>query len=297
MIEGLSRPNKALRSRWLYDDRGSELFEEITQLPEYYLTRIETQILREQAQDMGTFCGPNITVLEYGAGAGIKTELLMHALLNPRLYVPVDIAADVLHQTTVRFRRLFPEMATRPVVADFSSEFDFPDWIPLPNRVAFFPGSTIGNLDIREAAAFLQRMRLHVGNGGKALIGADLRKSLDVLLPAYDDAAGVTARFNLNLLTRINRELGANFVLQNFSHAAIWNESEAAVEMHLVSRCAQTVTIAGGRFEFAPGESIHTESSRKYEISAFTSLVNGNNWRVERVWTDADKQFAIFGLA
>jgi len=296
VIEGLSRPGKSVPSRWLYDDCGSELFEEITRLPEYYPTRTETQILRDRAQDIAAFCGANCTVLEYGAGAGVKTEILMQALQNPRLYVPVDIAADFLDQTTVRFRRRFPELATRPVAADFSADFALPDWIPLPNRVAFFPGSTIGNLDIREAAAFLQRMRTQVGRGGKALVGADLCKPLEVLLPAYDDAAGVTARFNLNLLTRINRELGANFVLQKFAHAAHWNDTESAIEMHLVSQCPQSVTIAGREFHFAAAESIHTESSRKYDIAGFTSLASHNGWQVERVWTDARRQFAIFGL-
>ncbi|HTC52852.1 MAG TPA: ergothioneine biosynthesis protein EgtB [Steroidobacteraceae bacterium] len=296
VVAGLSRPRKSLPSRWLYDDRGSELFEQITQLPEYYPTRTETQILREQARDIAEFCGANRTLLEYGAGAGIKTEILIQALHNPRLYVPVDIAADFLDQTTARFRRLFPELATRPVAADFTHDFALPEWIPLLNRVAFFPGSTIGNLDRHEAAAFLQRMRAHVGRGGKALIGADLRKPLEVLLPAYEDAAGVTGCFNLNLLMRINRELGGDFALENFSHAARWNENEAAVEMHLVSQCAQSVRIAGRQFEFTSGESIHTESSRKYDIEGFTSLANHNGWQVERVWTDAAGRFAIFGL-
>jgi dimethylhistidine N-methyltransferase len=296
VTQGLSKPGKTLSSRWLYDDRGSELFEQITQLPEYYPTRTETRILREQAQDIAAFCGPNRTVLEYGAGAGIKTEILMRALANPRLYVPVDIAADFLDLTAERFRSLFPEVLTRPIAADFTADFAIPTWIPQANRVAFFPGSTIGNLDSRDAAAFLQRMREQVGRGGKALVGADLCKPLEVLLPAYDDAAGVTASFNLNLLARINRELGADFDLENFVHAARWNESEVAVEMHLVSQCAQRVTLGGRAFEFAAGESIHTESSRKYDIADFTRVANHNGWRVERVWTDEAKQFAIFGL-
>ncbi len=295
--EGLSRPRKTLPSRWLYDDLGSGLFEEITQLPEYYPTRTETQILRDWSQDIGAFCGPNRTVLEYGAGAGIKTEILIQALMNPRLYVPVDIAGEFLDQTTVRFRSLFPELATRPVTADFTADFALPDWIPLPNRVAFFPGSTIGNLNAREAAAFLRRMRGQVGPHGKALIGVDLLKPLHLLLPAYDDAAGVTARFNLNLLTRINRELGGNFRLDKFAHAARWNEPEAAVEMHLVSLAPQLVTIAGREFEFSAAESIHSESSRKYDIPGFTCFVAANGWRVERVWSDPAGLFAIFGLS
>jgi len=297
VLEGLGRARKSLPSRWLYDDLGSELFEEITRLPEYYPTRTETQILREQAEDIGAFCGANRTVLEYGAGAGIKTEILIRALHNPRLYVPVDIAGEFLDQTTARFRASFPDLATRPVTADFSRDFALPEWIPQPNRVAFFPGSTLGNLDTRDAAAFLQRMRGQVGASGKALIGVDLCKPLEVLLPAYDDAAGVTARFNLNLLTRINRELEGDFAPGTFAHEVMWNEAEAAVEMHLVSLMPQTVTIAGRTFEFAAAESIHTESSRKYDIAGFTRFVNANGWQVERVWTDADRRFAIFGLS
>jgi dimethylhistidine N-methyltransferase len=296
VMEGLGRRRKSLPSRWLYDDLGSELFEEITRLPEYYPTRTEAQILRDQAQDIAAFCGANRTVVEYGAGAGIKTEILMRALQNPRLYVPVDIAGEFLERTTARFRSLFPELATRPVAADFSANVALPEWVPEPNRIAFFPGSTIGNLDTLEAAALLQRMRCQVGRSGKAVIGVDLHKPLDVLLRAYDDAAGVTARFNLNLLARINRELGGNFVLGSFAHAVRWNESEGAVEMHLVSQSPQTVKIAGQEFDFSAGESIHTESSRKYDIPGFTHFVSRNGWHVERVWTDPASQFAIFGL-
>jgi dimethylhistidine N-methyltransferase len=297
VIEGLSRPQKRLPPRWLYDDRGSELFEEITQLQEYYLTRTETQILRDHAQEIAAFCGENRTVLEYGAGAGVKTEILLRALRNPRIYIPVDISPDYLNSTTHRLRDRFPDLATCPVTADFSADFALPDWLPLPNRVAFFPGSTIGNLDADEIATFLRRMRVHVGERGKAIIGADLRKPLDVLLPAYDDAAGLTARFNLNLLTRINRELFGTFRLEDFQHVARWNEAEAAVEMHLVSRYAQSVRVAGRHFQFRAGESIHTESSRKFEIAGFEAIAIQNGWRVERVWTDEAAQFGLFGLS
>jgi dimethylhistidine N-methyltransferase len=280
----------------LYDEAGSELFEEITQLPEYYPTRVETQILRDGAADIAEFCGKNVTLLEYGAGAGTKTEILIQALKNPRLYIPIDISRDFLDQTTVRFRDRFPDLATRPVVADFCADFTLPDWIPLPNRVAFFPGSTIGNLDDEEVATFLRRMRAQVGPGGRAIIGIDLRKSLDVLVPAYDDAAGVTARFNLNLLARINRELGGDFLLRNFSHAVKWNEAESAIEMHLVSGSAHSVTVAGREFHFAAQESIHTESSRKYDVPHFTEMAHHNGWQVARVWMDPRAQFALLGI-
>ena len=277
---------------------GSELFEEITQLPEYYPTRVETQILREQGADIAEFCGENLTLLEYGAGAGIKTEILIRALTNPRLYIPIDIAGDFLDHTALRFRDRFPHLATRPVAADFCADFGLPEWIPLPNRVAFFPGSTIGNLDTQEVAAFLRRVRAQVGPGGRAIIGADLCKSLEVLIPAYDDAAGVTARFNLNLLARINRELGGNFVLRDFAHVARWNEAASAIEMHLVSRNAQSVTVAGTHeFHFAARESIHTESSRKYDVPHFTEMARHSGWQVARVWTDPIAQFAVFGMS
>jgi dimethylhistidine N-methyltransferase len=296
VVEGLNCAQKRLPSRWLYDDVGSELFEEITRLPEYYPTRVETQILRDGAADIAEFCGENLTLLEYGAGAGTKTEILIQALKNPRLYIPIDISRDFLDQTTLRFRDRFPNLATRPVVADFCADFTLPDWIPLPNRVAFFPGSTIGNLDDEEVATFLRRMRIQVGPGGRAIIGIDLRKSLDVLVPAYDDAAGVTARFNLNLLTRINRELGGNFVLRNFSHAVKWNETASAIEMHLISGSAHSVTVAGREFRFAAHESIHTESSRKYDVPRFTEMAHHNGWQVARVWTDPLAQFALLGI-
>jgi dimethylhistidine N-methyltransferase len=297
VIEGLSRsPQKRLPARWLYDDRGSELFEEITRLEEYYPTRTETGILRDRAREIAAFCGDNVTILEYGAGASVKTEILLGALRNPRIYVPIDISADYLHGTVGRLRTRFPDLATRPVVADFCADFALPEWIPLPHRVAFFPGSTIGNLDAGEAAGFLRRMSGHVGEGGRAIIGADLCKPLDVLLPAYDDAAGVTAEFNLNLLSRINRELCGNFRPELFRHAARWNAAEAAVEMHLVSQSAQTVRAAGREFHFRSGESIHTESSRKFDIAGFDALARRSGWRVDRVWTDTAAQFALFGL-
>jgi dimethylhistidine N-methyltransferase len=297
VLMGLSQRQKTLPCRWLYDDRGSELFECITQLEEYYPTRTETALLTAHAPAIAEFCGEHAIVLEYGAGAGIKTEILMAALRAPRIYVPIDIAADFLEQTVERFRRSFPWLATRPIVADFTVPFTLPAWVPVGRRVAFFPGSTIGNLNALEAARFLERMRHHVGGNGRALIGVDLKKSLDILLSAYDDAAGVTAQFNLNLLRRVNRELRGNFVLDNFGHSARWNPVESAIEMHLVSRDAQTVTVAGQQFTFAAGETIHTESSRKYDIASFERMARQSGWQVRERWTDAGELFAVLGLA
>jgi dimethylhistidine N-methyltransferase len=297
VVVGLAQSPKTLPSRWLYDDRGSELFEDITKLDEYYPTRVETAILRKHSREMAAFCGSGATLLEYGAGAGLKTEILVGALREPRLYVPIDIAGDFLDQTVARFRWRFPNLPSRAIVADFTSSFALPSWVPLGARVAFFPGSTIGNLDGGEVATFLQRMRNHVGVGGKAIIGVDMKKDLGVLLRAYDDSRGVTAEFDLNLLARINRELDGDFELDCFAHSARWNESESAIEMHLVSRKAQTITVSGHAFDFDVGETIHTESSRKYDQAGFTALANANGWQVDRIWTDERNYFCIFGLS
>jgi dimethylhistidine N-methyltransferase len=296
VLSGLSQAQKSIPSRWLYDDLGSELFERITRLEEYYPTRTETALLTAHAEAIASFSGDGAVVLEYGAGAGIKTEILIAALRAPRFYVPIDIAADFLEQTVARFRARFPAVTTRPIVADFTAPFELPAWVPEERRLAFFPGSTIGNLDASEARQFLRRMRHHLGCRGRAIIGADLKKPLDVLIPAYDDAAGVTAQFNLNLLRRVNRELGGDFALERFVHSARWNPAESAVEMHLVSRNPQTVMVAGRRFHFAAGESIHTESSRKYDAAGFEALARSGGWRVSDSWSDSGGRFALFGL-
>lgn len=295
---GLLATPKTLPSRWLYDDRGSELFEEITRLPEYYPTRTETGILRENASEIAAFCGSRAVLIEYGAGAGVKTEILLGALENPALYVPVDIAGDFLVDAANRIESRFPYIEIRPVVADFTADFDLPADLPkLPPRVAFFPGSTIGNLAPPDAVAFLKRARVHVGPSGRMVIGVDLRKDVGVLIPAYDDAAGVTAAFNLNLLARINRELGGDFDLAAFAHEARWNERKSAIEMHLVSLRNQTATVDGRAFAFGEGETIHTEDSRKYEIAEFEALARRAGWRLGHVWTDPGRLFAVLGLA
>jgi L-histidine Nalpha-methyltransferase len=296
VVAGLSAARKSLPSRWLYDDRGSELFERITALEEYYPTRTETSILRLHAAEMAELCGPGVSLLEYGAGAGIKTEILLSALQSPRRYLPVDIAGDFLDLTAARIRRRFPWLEVQPLVADFTTDFDLPDDLPTTGRVGFFPGSTIGNLDATEMAAFLRQMRRHAGRQGTALIGVDLRKELEILLPAYDDREGVTAEFNLNLLHRINRELDADFAPGKFRHEARWNEAESAVEMHLVSQCAQTASVDGHVFHFAPGETIHTESSRKYDPAGFGAAAQRAGWSVDQIWTDPERRFAVFGF-
>ncbi len=297
VLAGLSQRQKTLPSRWLYDQRGSELFEEITRLDEYYLTRTETAILRRHADEMAALCGDGVALLEYGAGAAIKSEILIDALEAPRLYAPIDIAADFLVETIERFQERFPELPVRPIITDFTVDFDIPADIPARPRAAFFPGSTLGNLGASEACALLRRMRAHVGRRGAAIIGVDLRKDVRTLIAAYDDKRGVTAEFNLNLLARINRELKGDFALEAFAHEARWNARESAIEMHLVSLKPQTVCLAGSSLAFAQGETIHTETCRKFDVASFAHAAQRSGWRVDKRWSDPAQLFAVFGLS
>jgi dimethylhistidine N-methyltransferase len=297
VIAGLSQRRKTLPCRWLYDERGSELFEQITLLEEYYPTRVETGILRSNAPEIAAFVGKGATLIEYGAGAGIKTEILIAALDAPRLYVPVDISGDFLDQAVISMRHRFPKIGIWPIVADFTEDFEIPVGIPVKGRAAFFPGSTIGNLDHAETVSFLRRIHRHVGTKGTAVIGADLTKDPRILRAAYNDRLGVTAEFNLNLLARINRELDGNFRLDRFSHEARWNSANSAVEMHLVSLQAQTVVVDGQSFAFEAGESIHTETSRKYGVQTLSAIVESAGWYIEEMWTDPRQSFGVFGLA
>ncbi|PPQ38539.1 dimethylhistidine N-methyltransferase [Rhodoblastus acidophilus] len=294
VVSGLSRPQKSIPCCWLYDERGSELFEAITRLHDYYPTRAEAEILWRHARDIADFCGEGAVLLEYGAGAGVKAEILIEALRAPRVYAPIDIEAGVLGRTARRIGGRFPGLDVQPILADFTRDFDAPE-LPQGPRAAFFPGSTIGNLNRREAIAFLSRMRRHVQNG-KAVIGVDLKKDRRILLDAYDDGEGVTAAFNLNLLARINRELDGGFPLSRFAHEARWNEADSAVEMHLVSLDSREVAVAGRLFPFKAGDSIHTESSRKYELAMFEAMADEAGWRLARAWRDRGDRFAVFGL-
>jgi dimethylhistidine N-methyltransferase len=297
VLAGLSQERKTLPSRWLYDQRGCELFEEITRLDEYYLTRTETAILSAHAEDMAALCGDGVVLLEYGAGAAIKSEILINALQAPRMYAPIDIAADFLGETIERFRGRFPDLPTRPIIADFTSNFDIPAGIPARPRAAFFPGSTLGNLLPPDAISLLRRMRRHVGPSGNAIIGVDLRKNVETLIAAYDDKRGVTAEFNLNLLVRINRELGGDFTLEAFAHEARWNERESSIEMHLISLMSQVVSVAGMSFTFAQGDTIHTETCRKFDVAGFALAAQRSGWRVDKLWSDPAQLFAVFGLS
>jgi dimethylhistidine N-methyltransferase len=296
VLRGLSAPRRSVPSRWLYDDRGSELFEDITRLKEYYPTRTEAGILHEAAKPIGAFVGTRAIIVEYGAGAAVKTARLLAALDGPAEYLAVDVAEDFMRSSVARLGAQFPGLKVGLRVADFTRDFDLPDGLGIAPRLGFFPGSTFGNLSEDEAVALLRRMRRQLGEGGRAIIGIDLRKGLDRLLPAYDDRDGVTAAFNLNLLERMNRELGANFEPDAFRHEARWNPDECAVEMHIVSLCPQIVMIAGFDFHFRSGDTIHTESSRKYDAESFARLAELGGWRVAELWTDTERLFAVFGL-
>ncbi|MDL2403394.1 L-histidine N(alpha)-methyltransferase [Rhizobium mayense] len=296
VLAGLSADVKTLPSRWLYDERGSALFEEITKLEEYYLTRAETSILRDRQMDIADFVGSGATLVEYGAGAGVKTELVLAGLRDPRGYVPIDIADTFLAETSKRIASRFPSLCVRPIERNFLDVFEVPFDGSGAGRTGFFPGSTMGNLNTTEAQTLLTQMGRHLGDKGRAIIGVDLQKNVDKLLNAYDDSAGVTAAFNLNLFARINTELGGDFRLEQFKHVARWNETEKAVEMHLVSLCDQRVTLCEQTFHFRASETIHTESSRKYTVESFKRLVHAGGWRVAEAWQDGDALFGLFGL-
>lgn len=294
---GLSLQQKTLPCIWFYDDRGSELFQQITHLPEYYLTRTEQAILDQRSQGLAHMLGPDAAVVEYGAGASIKTRTLLSALNSPSSYWPVDISADFVRDSADKIAALFPDLMVRPWVGDFMS--GGPDRTVFPDARAvlgFFPGSTIGNLSDPDIVAFLNTVRAQLGDGARFLIGADLKKEPSILIDAYDDAAGVTADFNMNVLVRINRELAADFNLEEFRHEARWNESASQIEMHLVSLCAQTATVQDQRFMFEKGETIHTENSRKFSIDALTDLSAPAGWVLEELWTDPDELYGMLLL-
>ncbi|MFN3212849.1 MAG: L-histidine N(alpha)-methyltransferase [Henriciella sp.] len=295
VIEGLSQPQKTLPCQYFYDEVGSNLFEQITELPEYYPTRTEIGILTENAKTIAEALGPNTLLVEYGAGASTKTRILLDALIAPAGYVPIDVSEEFLLQTAAALKSEYPDLAVRPIAADFMVELGLPEDVE-GTPVGFFPGSTIGNLDDSEIDRFLRAARTLLGDDSKFVIGLDLRKSPDILVPAYDDAQGVTAAFNLNLLQRINRELGADIDLDTFQHEAIWNDDASRIEMHLRSKIAQTVSIGDMRVQFAQGETIHTENSRKFDLTQFVSLISPTGWALRKKWGDERNFFAVLML-
>jgi dimethylhistidine N-methyltransferase len=295
VLEGLSRTPKTLPCKLFYDERGSILFDEITRLPEYYPTRTETRILRNSAEEIAELIGPGAEILELGSGSSVKIRLLLAALEAPAAYVPIDISREHLRRSAGALAEEFPGLRVVAVCADYTEPLELPD-LGEGRRVAFFPGSTIGNFEPDDAERFLRRIAHLVGRGGGLVIGVDLKKDRATLERAYDDAAGVTAAFNLNILEHINGALDGDFDLARFRHVALWNDTKGRIEMHLESRVAHRVTVAGQRFRFAAGERIHTENSYKYETGEFHRLAARAGFTARRTWTDRDGLFSVHFL-
>jgi dimethylhistidine N-methyltransferase len=292
VIDGLSQPQKRLPPKYFYDEAGSELFEEITRLPEYYPTRTELDILRERGPEIVAALPQAAALIEFGAGSATKVRLLLNEC-EFGAYVPVDISGEFLNAQAGALRQDFPALDVYPVTADFTTPFTLPEAVKAMPKVGFFPGSTLGNFEPDEAQAFLRSASAILRDGAKMLIGIDLEKDEGRLHAAYNDSAGVTAKFNLNVLVRINRELGSNFDISAFTHRAIYNREQHRIEMHLVSRTAQTVRILGRSFGFRTGETIHTENSYKYSLARFTALARCAGWTPQASWLDADGLFSV----
>lgn len=297
VLQGLARPNKTLPCKWFYDAVGSELFEQITQTPEYYLTRVETNLLLKLTAELAAHA-PNLsTIIEPGSGSSNKTRILLQSQRRLREYIPIDISADFLYASAVSLRKEFPNLKISPQVLDFSSLSQSLRIDSNGERLVFFPGSTIGNFNAHEAKALLKNIRIMAGKACWLLIGVDMTQNATHLLNAYNDEAGITAQFNKNLLSRINRELGANFNLDKFTHRAIFNIEQHRIEMHLVSTEIQTVKVAGQSFSFAANEFIHTENSYKYPKDKFESLLQDAGWLINQVWEDTEESgFGVFLL-
>ncbi len=292
VIKDLSRSPKGLSPKYFYDATGSELFEQITRLPEYYPTRTEHAILRDRRQQIAALIPQGAALVEFGAGATTKVRLLLDAC-RLGAYVPVDISGDFLNAQAEALRVDHLRLDVYPVVVDFTSPFELPKAIKAMPKVGFFPGSTLGNFEPGEACTFLKSARTILGRGGRMILGVDLEKDERTLCDAYNDAAGVTARFNLNVLHRVNHELGGDFDIGAFAHRAIYNRDHHRIEMHLVSRKALSVVVLGRKFSFRPGESIHTENSYKYSIKSLALLARISGWRLLETWTDEKAMFSV----
>ena len=295
VLAGLTSHPKRLPPKYFYDAEGSRLFERITELPEYYPTRCEIKILRDHAADIAQLIPQGAALIEFGSGSSKKARIVLGAAAN-RLsaYVPVDICRSMIEQEAAELRPDFPQVKVLPVCADITQVFPLPaEAKSAPVRVGFFPGSTIGNFEPHEAAAFLRNAAKILGRNARLIVGVDLIKPAEVLHAAYNDKQRVTAKFNLNLLTRINRELGGNFKLACFEHHAFYNRERHRIEMHLASLKRQKVKVAGDTIDFRAGETIHTENSYKYSVESLAALARGAGWRPLKAWTDARKYFSI----
>lgn len=292
VLAGLAAPIPAIPARWLYDRRGSELFEAITQLPEYYPTRTEAALLERHSADIAALVGSGEAVVEFGSGSSAKTPILLRAVA-PAAYVPIDISGDFLRESAEALVAEFPALPVLPVEADFMRPIRLPDQIAILPKLGFFPGSTIGNLVPRTAVDLLRAMKETLGDGSRLVIGMDRIKPVEVLLAAYDDAAGVTAEFNLNLLHRINAELDGDVPIEAFRHRAIWNDEMSRIEMHLEAVRDTVFTVSGRTFSFAKGATIHTENSHKYGHRDSRLLLRAAGWGVVAEWTDEREWFSI----
>lgn len=294
LIAGLSKSQKEISPKFFYDEHGSALFEAITHQPEYYPTRSELAILRTHISEISAALGERVSLIEFGAGASIKVRLLLDHVPGIDVFVPVDISGDHLALAAQELAEDYPDIEVLPVAADFTRPFQLPTPKVIPERnVVFFPGSTIGNFPPEQALELLKTMRTVAKAGGGLLIGVDLKKDAGVLERAYNDAAGITEAFNLNMLSHINREYGADFDTTAFLHRAIYNERHGRIEMHLVSTVAQTVTLGEQRFDFGPGEYILTECSYKYTVEEFSEIAAKAGFSTEIVWTDVAKRFSL----
>jgi L-histidine N-alpha-methyltransferase len=292
VLAGLAAPIPAVPARWLYDRRGSELFERITELPEYYPTRVETALLQRYARSVAEMAGRGDAVIEFGSGSSTKTPILIEAV-EPGAYVPVDISGDFLRESAAALKRQFPLLPVYPVEADFMKPIALPHEVAAMRKLGFFPGSTIGNLVPRTAVDLLRAMKDTLGVGAFLLIGMDRLKDEEVLVRAYDDAQGVTAQFNLNLLHRINAELNGNIPVDAFRHKAVWNDRMSRIEMHLEAVRDVEFAVEDQSFAFKAGETIHTENSHKYGLRDSRLLLRAAGWGVAKEWTDPEDQFAL----
>ncbi|GLQ35193.1 dimethylhistidine N-methyltransferase [Amylibacter marinus] len=291
-LQGLSQTQKTLEAKYFYDAKGSALFEEITSLPEYYPTRTEIGILRDHANQIASELPPDGVFLELGSGASIKTRILLDAMVSLRTYCPLDISKDFLEQNAEQLRTEYPQLNVVPITADFMTDITLPEALVSRPKLVFFPGSTIGNLSRAEAIDLLTRLRSlpHVSG---LILGADMVKPTDILIPAYADASGVTAAFNRNLLVRLNRETGANFIPEQFRHEARWDTDMSCIEMHLVSTKDQQVELGGAVISFDKGESIHTENSHKYTTESLAEMARSSGWQIEQMIQDPAALFSV----
>jgi dimethylhistidine N-methyltransferase len=292
VLAGLAQRQKAVPARWFYDDHGSELFEEITRLPEYYPTRAEMEILEHRAAEIGQLIRPGRAVIEFGSGSSVKTPALLRAI-NPAAYVPLDISGDFLRAAAAGLASHFPSLPIIPVEADFTRRVALPETVRATPMLGFFPGSTIGNMIPASAVDLLRSMRGTLGDHSLLLIGMDLIKDPAVLIAAYDDARGVTARFNLNLAHRINRELGGTIPVDRLRHLARWDDTHARIEMHLQTVEAIDFEVSGQKFRMARGETIHTENSHKFDRRSQHMLLLAGGWTPVARWTDRRERFSL----